>query len=448
MVFNMSSNTVAAIATALGTAGIGIIRISGESALHIANDIFDKPLTESHQMVYGKIIYNNNIIDKALACYFKAPGSYTGEDVVELHCHGGAAVCKMVLEAVLSSGAALAPPGEFTRRAFLNNRLDLAQAEAVGDLLEAKTESAVLTAANQLEGRLSGYISRVRAKLVDTAAHLTAVFDFPDEIDDIDNDLLADNLYAVKDEIEYLLSTADDGLIIRDGINAAIIGAPNVGKSSLLNIMTGEERAIVTDIEGTTRDVIETSVNIRGCRINLSDTAGIRKSTDYIEQLGVGRSIDILKKADIIFLVLDGSRQLNTDDKKIISLIKDKNVICLINKIDMPQKISPPRFENMFQISTHTGEGFDSLFSFIFEKYSKGHLTANVLITSKRHKESLVKALEHINACIRSAFCENGTPDVLLTDLELCAAALGEVDGLTISEEIIENIFSRFCIGK
>ena len=358
----MNNETVAAIATAYGVAGVGIIRISGLLALNIANKMFSKPLNQSHKMVYGSVVRGDNIIDKALACFFKAPNSYTGEDIIEFHCHGGMTVCKMVLETALLHGAALAPPGEFTRRAFLNGRLDLAQAEAVGDLIEAKTEDAAFVAANHLEGKLSKKISEARSKLLDITAHLTATFDFPDEMEDYDGCELTLGLNQVKSIIDNLLATADDGFIVRDGVNAAIIGAPNVGKSSFLNLLTGHDRAIVSDIEGTTRDVIEVSVNIRGCRINLLDTAGIRQSSDFIEQLGVKRSIDALNSADIIFLILDGTRELNEDDKQIISLISGKDVVCLINKCDLPQKIIPPHFDKIINISALTGTGIEYFF--------------------------------------------------------------------------------------
>ncbi|MCK9478128.1 MAG: tRNA uridine-5-carboxymethylaminomethyl(34) synthesis GTPase MnmE [Firmicutes bacterium] len=443
----MNNSAIAAIATAPGTAGIGIIRISGDDAPQIAKQVFSKPIIENRKMVYGSILHGDKVIDRGLACYFKAPNSYTGEDIIELFCHGGIVVCKMALESVLSCGAVLAQPGEFTRRAFLNGRMDLAQAEAVGDLIDAKTESAVFAATNQLDGKLSKKVSDIRSKIMDITAHLAATFDFSDEIEPILSEDLLSVLETVKIDIDALLSTADDGLLIKDGINAAIVGAPNVGKSSFLNLLAGEDRAIVTDIEGTTRDVLEIGVNIRGCRLNLLDTAGIRKSPDVIEQLGVERSVGAIEKADIVFLVVDGSRELNALDKRVISLIDGKNTICIINKCDLPKKITAVPFENKFEISALTGLGLDELLSFIFQKYSKGHLSAKVLITNNRHKEALIYSKKFINSAISST--TKGLPaDIILSDLELSLTALGEIDGMSVGDEILENIFSRFCIGK
>jgi tRNA modification GTPase len=444
---NMESSTVAAIATACATAGVGIVRISGSNALAIAKKMFDKSLKQSHKMVYGTIHHNNNIIDKALACYFKAPNSYTGEDIVEFHCHGGIVINKMVLEAALANGASAAPAGEFTRRAFLNGRLDLAQAEAVGDLISAKTEDAVYVAVNQLEGKLSKQIFNIRSKIVDVTAHLTATLDFPEEIDEIPLHELSSRLSEAHNGIAHLLSTADDGRIIKDGINIAIIGAPNVGKSSLLNAIAGEDRAIVTDIAGTTRDVLEVNVNIRGCRVNLLDTAGIRQSHDLVERLGVERSVEMINKADIILLVLDGSRELNEHDKQIIELVQGKNVVCLINKCDLTVKIAPSEFKNTIKISAVTGYGLDELFSFIAERYSKASAASNVLITNQRHKQALIHAHSFMSNAIDS-ITKNQPADIVLGDLELCIAALGEIDGMTVSDEIIDNIFSNFCVGK
>jgi len=443
----MSRSTVAAIATPHGTGGIGIIRISGPNSLEIANKVFSKLLGKSHAMVLGNVIKNNKIIDNALACYFKAPKSYTGEDVVEFYCHGGMVVCKMVLEAVILNGAAIAAPGEFTRRAFLNGRIDLAQAEAVGDIINAKTENAVKVAANQLSGSLSKKISEIRSKTVDITAHLLATIDFPEVIEPIPGSELKDMVNGIAGEISGLLLTADDGRIIMDGLNAAIVGSPNVGKSSLLNAICGQDRAIVTDIEGTTRDVLDVQVNIRGCKVNLLDTAGIRESDDIIEKHGIRRSIDSIKSADIVLLVLDASRELNETDKEIIRLVEDKETICLVNKSDLPVKIIPPGFKDVVYVSALTGKGLDELFSLISERFSKGELTSEVMITNERHKNSLVYA----QSCISSAFeaiSQNQPPDIVLGDLELCIAALGEIDGMTVSDEIIDNIFSNFCVGK
>lgn len=443
----MITDTIAAIATANGTGGVGIVRISGDNSLAIARDIFSKELNISHKMILGKVINNNSIIDEALACYFKAPNSYTGEDVVEFHCHGGINVCRMVLDAALSGGATLAEAGEFTRRAFLNGRIGLSQAEAIGDIITARTNDAVKVAANQLDGALSKKILDLRVKIVDVSAHLLATIDFSDEVDEIPYDEFKSKLYEVHEEISTLLSTADDGRMIKDGVNVAIIGAPNVGKSSFLNTVSGEDRAIVTDIEGTTRDVLEVQVNIRGCRVNLQDTAGIRQSDDVVERLGVERSIAVIEKADLILLVIDGSRELNNYDNDIINIVSDKNTVCLINKSDLPQKVTPPMFENIINISTVTGDGFDELFSVIAKRYSKGELSSKVVITNERHRQTLVKANSFILRAI-SAINDLQPVDIVLGDLELIVSSLGEIDGMTVSDEIIDNIFANFCVGK
>ncbi len=443
----MVTDTIAAIATASGVGGVGIIRISGDMAIEISNRVFSVSLSESHKMVLGRVIYNGQIIDEALGCYFKAPHSYTGEDVVELFCHGGTAVCKMVLEAVLANGASMAGAGEFTRRAFLNGRLDLSQAEAVGDIISAKTGDAVKIAANQLDGALSNKISSLRSLLLGVSAHLLATLDFSEEVDAIPYGELKNKVEAVHSELSELLETADDGRIIKDGINAAIIGAANVGKSSLLNAISGEDRAIVTDIEGTTRDVLEASVNIRGCRVNLLDTAGIRQSIDTVERLGIERSISAIERADIILLVLDGSREKSEYDEPIIELIGNKKTICIINKADLPRKLTPPLFENTICISAKTGEGLDELFALISKMYSRGKLSSKIIIASERHKQSLLHADSHIKSAL-SAISEGMPPDIILGDLELCLHSLGEVDGMTVSDEIIDNIFANFCVCK
>lgn len=443
----MITDTIAAIATPIGTGGIGIVRVSGDNALTIGQNIFSKPITTSHQMVLGKIKSKGKIIDETLVCYFKGPHSYTGEDVVEIHCHGGMTVTKLVLDAVLSEGAVPAQEGEFTRRAFLNGKMDLAQAEAVGDLLFATTSDGVYTAANQLEGALSKKISDLRGEILGVSSHLLAMLDFSDEVDEMPYDEIKSKLSHIDSDIKKLLSTADDGRIIKDGVNTVIVGAPNVGKSSFLNVVAGEDRAIVTDIEGTTRDVLDVAVNIRGCRVNLHDTAGIRESSDPIEQLGVERSIAAIDNADLILLILDGSRELRDYDKEIIRLVKAKNVICLVNKSDLEQKISKPDFEYVINISAKSGMGLDELFDEIAKRYGKGDLVSNVIITGERHKQVLVRASSFISHAME-AIETNQPIDMILGDLEHSISSLGEIDGMTVRDEIIDSIFANFCVGK
>ena len=443
--------TIAAIATANATGGIGIVRLSGEKSIEIANKIFSLDVTsfKSHTLHLGKIIYNEKNIDEALVSVFKAPNSYTGEDVVEFNCHGGLRVCKMVLEAVYQCGAKPAGPGEFTKRAFLNGKMDLSQAEAVADLISAETDDAVTVAANQLDKRLSNNINNLRDKLVASTSHILAMIDFSEEgVEELDYTDLKSTLEKINSRISELILTSDSGRIIKDGINTAIIGTPNVGKSSILNTICGEDRAIVTNIEGTTRDVIETQVNIKGCKLNLLDTAGIRESDNQVEQIGVERSKDAIQKADLIFLVLDGSRELEERDQEVINLADKKKTICLINKNDLPEKLEfKEEFLKTVYVSAQTGEGFDELYDFIYNMYSVGDISEKIIITNPRHKQSLLNANTLIDGILTAMECD--TPfDIILGDIEVAISALGEIGGMTVSDEIIDSIFANFCVGK
>ena len=443
--------TIAAIATANATGGIGIVRLSGEKSIEIANKIFSLDVTsfKSHTLHLGKIICNDKIIDEALVSVFKAPNSYTGEDVVEFNCHGGLRVCKMVLEAVYQNGANPAGPGEFTKRAFLNSKMDLSQAEAVADLISAETDDAVTVAANQLDKRLSNNINSLRDELVASTSHILAMIDFSEEgVEELDYTDLKSTLEKINSRISELILTSDSGRIIKDGINTAIIGTPNVGKSSILNTICGEDRAIVTNIEGTTRDVIETQVNIKGCKLNLLDTAGIRESDNQVEQIGVERSKDAIQKADLIFLVLDGSRELEERDQEVINLADKKKTICLINKNDLPERLEfKEEFLKTVYVSAQTGEGFDELYDFIYNMYSVGDISEKIIITNPRHKQSLLNANTLIDGILTAMECD--TPfDIILGDIEVAISALGEIGGMTVSDEIIDSIFANFCVGK
>lgn len=443
--------TIAAIATANAPGGIGIVRLSGEKAVEIADKIFSLDVTKfkSHTLHLGKVVSSGKVIDEALLSVFKAPNSYTGEDVVEINCHGGLKVCKMVLEAVYAQGAVPAGPGEFTKRAFLNGKMDLSQAEAVADLITAETEDAVTVAANQLDKKLSDKINALRNNLVDSTTHLLAMIDFSEEgVEELDYTDLQSVLLSAKEELEELLLSAESGRIIKDGVNTAIIGTPNVGKSSILNTLCGEERAIVTDIEGTTRDVIETQVNIKGCKLNLLDTAGIRESDNKVEQIGVERSKDAIKNADLIFLVIDGSRGIDERDMEVMSLADKSKTICLVNKSDLPEVASiSDGFLKTVKVSAHTGDGFEELFEFIYKMYSAGDLSGKIVITNERHKQSLINSKTIIETVVESM--KNGTPfDIILGDIEVAISALGEIGGMTVSDEIIDNIFIKFCVGK
>ena len=443
--------TIAAIATANATGGIGIVRLSGEKSIEIANKIFSLDVTkfQSHTLHLGKIVFNGHIIDEALVSVFKAPNSYTGEDVVEFNCHGGLRVCKMVLEAIYQSGAKPAQAGEFTKRAFLNGKIDLSQAEAVADLISAETDDAVSIAANQLDKKLSDKINALRDELIASTSHILAMIDFSEEgVEELDYTDLKNTLNDINIQIGDLILTSDSGRIIKDGINTAIIGTPNVGKSSILNTICGEDRAIVTNIEGTTRDVIETQVTIKGCKLNLLDTAGIRESDNMVEQLGVKRSKDAIEKADLIFLVLDGSREITDRDMEVINLADKTKTMCLINKSDLPRKTNfSGDFLRTIYVSAQTGEGFAQLFDCIYNMYSAGDVTDKIIITNPRHKHSLMNAKSVIDEILTAM--KTDTPfDIILGDIEIAISALGEIGGMTVSDEIIDSIFANFCVGK
>lgn len=444
--------TIAAIATANATGGIGIVRLSGERSVEIADKLFfgKSPKTmESHKMHLGKIKYNDKVIDEGLVCVFKGPNSYTGEDVVEFHCHGGIAVCKIVLEACISLGATLAPAGEFTKRAFLNGKMDLSQAEAVIDLINANTEKQVSVAAAQLDKNLSSGISVIRQSLVDALGHLMATMDFSEDgVEPMEYDEITESLNNAKTQIETLVKSSEDGRIIKDGVNTAIIGAPNAGKSSLLNAITGEDRAIVTDIKGTTRDVLETSVNIRGVRMNLFDTAGIRESDDTIEKIGIERSKKAVESADLVFFVVDGSKGITDEEQEILKIIDKSKTILIINKEDLDLvEIDKDGYLDCVFVSAKTLSGFEKLYDIIVSRYSDIEIKDRVVVTNPRHRESLVKTQSLVSGIINDI--GGGMPfDIILSDMELAIATLGEIDGQTVSEEIVDNIFSNFCVGK
>lgn len=443
--------TIAAIATANATGGIGIVRLSGEKSIEIANKIFSLDVTgfKSHTLHLGKIIHDGKIIDEALVSVFKAPNSYTGEDVVEFNCHGGLRVCKMVLEAVYQGGAKPAQAGEFTKRAFLNGKIDLSQAEAVADLISAETDDAVTVAANQLNKNLSNKINTLRDELVSSTSHILAMIDFSEEgVEELDYTDLRKTLEKINSRVSELILTSDSGRIIKDGINTAIIGTPNVGKSSILNTICGEDRAIVTNIEGTTRDVIETQVTIKGCKLNLLDTAGIRESDNQVERIGVERSKNAIQKADLIFLVLDGSRELTERDLEVIKLANKSKTICLVNKNDLPKKLDfNDEFLKIIYVSAQTGEGFDELYDFIYNIYNVGDISEKIIITNPRHKQSLINAKSLMDGILMAM--ETDTPfDIILGDIEVAISALGEIGGMTVSDEIIDSIFANFCVGK
>ena len=456
--------TIAAISTAIGEAGIGIVRISGKDALNIGNSIFKGSKVEklndnfNRKLVYGHIIdkINDQLIDEVLISYMKGPHTYTKEDMVEIYCHGGIISVKKVLEIVLNRGAKLAEPGEFTKRAFLNGRLDLSQAEAIIDMIKSKTDKAFETSLNQLEGSLSKKISEIRNILLEMIAHVEVSIDFPDEdLEEMTYDDLIANGNIVKMEIEKLLSTSDRGKILRDGLNTVILGKPNVGKSSLLNAILRENRAIVTDIPGTTRDIIEEYINIDGIPLKIMDTAGIRNTDDIVEQIGVDRAKETVESADLIIAIFDASRELSEEDYQIIELIKDKKSIILLNKTDLDLKYDESDLKpflnerDIITTSITSGIGVDVLENSIKKMFYSGEVEiySDTIITNLRHKNQLIKAMENITHAIED-MKENMPIDCIEVDLKNCWENLGEISGDTIGEDILDKIFSEFCIGK
>lgn len=461
---NDMSDTIAAISTAIGEAGIGIVRLSGRDSIEIANRIFIgnkvKSLdeAENRKLTYGHIVdpETGQIIDEVLIAYMKEPYTYTRENVVEIYCHGGVISVKRILEAVLSCGARLAEPGEFTKRAFLNGRLDLAQSEAVIDLIRAKTDKSLQVSLSQLEGGLSKRIRDIRNMLLEMLAHINASIDFSeDDVEDMGYEELENKARLVKDEIEKLLSTADRGKILRDGLNTVILGKPNVGKSSLLNSILRENRAIVTNIPGTTRDIIEEYVNIDGIPLKIIDTAGIRNTEDIVEKIGVDKAKEMVNKADLIIAVFDISNELSDEDYEIIEIIKDKQAIVLLNKSDLPKKYDKDYFEKLLPdktiIYTSILEdiGVDALEEEIKRLFYSGDIDieSDVVVTNMRHKNQLIKAKKNIEDGIEGILA-NVPLDCIEVDIKACWENLGEISGDTVGEDILDRIFSDFCIGK
>ncbi len=457
-------DTIAAISTAPGEAGIGIVRMSGSEAFEIAQKIFrsssGKPFSElrNREIHHGFIIdpKTNQKMDEVLVSKMKAPHTYTTEDIVEVNCHGGIIAVKRILELLLRNRARLAQPGEFTKRAFLNGRIDLSQAEAVIDLISAKTDKGMDVALEQLEGSLSQRIQEIREIIINMLAHMEASIDYPEyDIEEVTYDTLLKDAKKVKKKIQKLLETSDTGKILKEGLNTVIIGKPNVGKSSLLNALVKEGRAIVTDVPGTTRDIIEEYINIRGIPLKIIDTAGIRETRDVIEKIGVDKSKEFMEKADLILFLLDVSKELSKEDELLIDLVQNKRAIILFNKIDLDPKVSIENLKNRFQgksiieISVLKGKGLERLENEIVEMVYGGQVSIGDtgLVTNVRHKNLLENALNSITATI-GTIENNLSLEFISVDLKDCWDYLGQVTGDTVSEDIIDQIFSNFCIGK
>lgn len=454
--------TIAAIATGMSNSGIGIIRISGEEAFSVIDKIFvpkknNKKMSEvkTHTIHYGNIIYNNEIIDEVLVMIMKSPNTYTCEDVVEINCHGGVYVMKKILEIVMKVGARPAEPGEFTKRAFLNGRIDLSQAEAVIDVINSKNKFALKNSVNLLSGKLSEKICGLRAELINKIAYIEAALDDPEHIS-LEN--FGDNLENSVDNwiktVEKLLINVENGKLLTEGVNTAIIGKPNAGKSSILNILSGRERAIVTEIAGTTRDIIEEQINLNGITLNLIDTAGIRNTKDIVEGIGVDRAKKISAEADLILYVVDSSIELDENDYEIMELIKDRNKVVILNKSDLDMVVSKEEISRLtegetFVISAKESIGLEELTDYIVNLFTEGKIDFNeeIFISNERNKVALDNALESFRLVKRSI--EDNMPEDFYTiDLMNAFEELGKVIGESVEDDLVNEIFSKFCMGK
>ncbi len=452
-------SAIAAISTPLGTGGVGIIRISGKNATEIADRIFVSvngiklSSSKGYRAYFGRIFDGETAVDEVVCLVFRAPHSYTGEDVVEINCHGGVVLLKKILRLVLQNGAQAAAPGEFTKRAFLNGKLDLSEAESVMTLISAQGEQGANAAFNQLEGSLSRKIEKINSSLLSLAAHIAAWVDYPDdEIEELGNNELYSTIYNAHLELCALLSNFDSGMAVTNGVEAAIVGKPNVGKSTLMNLLTGYDRSIVTEIEGTTRDVVEETVNLNGCILRISDTAGMRETGDIVEKLGVERSRKKLERAAIVFAVFDLSKPLSDEDKELIDECKDKNVIPIINKTDLEPRLDVDYIKNKLGsplfISAKSGDGYNELCDRVAELMgTKNFDTTSAMLVNERQRiccqkasDALKDALEALNLGL--------TPDAIGVCIDDAIAALLELTGQKASEAVVDEVFKQFCVGK
>ena len=448
---------IAAISSATGEAGIGIVRMTGEGCVDVLDSVFKRANENAdlinRKMTYGHIVDDNEIVDEVLVCYMKAPHTYTREDVVEIYTHGGVVAVRKVLEVLLNNGARLAEAGEFTKRAFLNGRIDLSQAEAIIDMIKAKTDKAYSVSMKQLEGSVNRNIKQLRDKLLDMLSHVEYSINFTEDMqDELDNTPVLNEGKEVLDKLKKLSESANRGRIIRDGINTTIIGKPNVGKSSLLNALLKENRAIVTDIPGTTRDVIEEYIDLDGISLKINDTAGIRDTEDIVEKIGVEKSVSFISDSDLIIAIFDSSREFDDEDRKILDLIRDKKSIVLLNKIDLDGGFDVDgNLEGIEVIHTSikNNEGIEDLENKIIEMFNDGYIEANNdnIITNIRHRDIINKAIKSLESSLHDM--EAGVPiDCFEVDLRNAWEILGEITGETVDDDVLNKIFSDFCIGK
>ena len=447
------NDTIAAISTALGVGAISIIRVSGDKSIEIVNKIFDKDLekVKSHTIVYGHIVDNENIIDEVLVSVMKSPKTFTTEDVIEINCHGGIATTNKVLELLLKNGARMAEAGEFTKRAFLNGRIDLLEAEGVMDLIDSKTEASRKLAMSALSGNVSRMISNLRNQMIEIITNIEVNIDYP-EYEDIlvvTTDMINSSITSLEEKLIKILKEAENGKIIKNGINTLIIGRPNVDKSSLLNKLLNEEKAIVTDIEGTTRDIVEGNISLDGIELNIIDTAGIRKTDNIVEQIGVNRSLSLIDKADLIILVLNNNEKLTEDDYKLLDSTNDKKRIIFINKNDLPKNINLDIVDNVVYGSTMQIFGINALKDkikelFNMEEIEKGDFN---YLSNARHIATIHECISVVES-IKEGL-KNGLPiDMLEIDIKKIWELLGNLIGESYDEELLDNLFSRFCLGK
>ncbi len=450
-------DTIVAISTASGVGAISIIRLSGSKALDVASKIFkgkDLKKVASHTINHGYIIdKNRNIIDEVLVSVMLAPKTYTMEDIVEINTHGGIASTNKVLELCLVNGARLAQPGEFTKRAFLNGRIDLTEAEAIEDVINSSTDKSLILSMNQLTGSLKNLITETRKDIMGLIANIEVNIDYPEyeDAEDITLKRLKEKLLPIKSKLEELLKNSNDAKIIKDGINICMIGRPNVGKSSLLNAFLEEDKAIVTDIAGTTRDIVEGETIINGIKINFLDTAGIRETANVVEKIGVDKSKKIINTADLIILVLNNNEKLTPDDLELLDLIKDKNYIIFVNKNDLPANIDLPigKYTNVVYGNTLTTAGIKELKEMITTIFNLEKINTNdpTYITNARHKALIEVALNYLNSALENI--DNGySVDMLEIDIRACWDTLGEIIGATYKDELLDELFSNFCLGK